>query len=114
MDGIAAMFSAAEFSHPMKTAAAIFVFISLPLCAATFNVRDFGATGDGKTPDAAAIQKALDACKDSGGTVQFPAGTYLSRPLTLRTRTTIQLDAGATLLASTNQMDFMKVPGDWL
>ena len=94
--------------------AAIFLCLGLPVCAATFNVRDFGATGDGKTFDTAAIQKALDACKAAGGTVEFPAGTYLSQPLTLHGKTTIQLDAGATLQASTNQMDFMKTPGDWL
>ncbi|HEV2695102.1 MAG TPA: glycoside hydrolase family 28 protein [Verrucomicrobiae bacterium] len=88
--------------------------LGLPLCAATFNVRDFGATGDGKTFDTAGIQKALDACKPAGGTVEFPSGTYLSQPLTLRTKTTVQLDVGATLRASTNQMDFMKTPGDWL
>ena len=94
--------------------AAIFLCLGLPVCAATFNVRDFGATGDGKTFDTAGIQKALDACKASGGTVEFPAGTYLSQPLTLHSKTTIQLDAGATLQASTNQMDFMKTPGNWL
>src|ERR1017187_2022687 len=98
----------------MKTAAAIFLCLALPLCAATFNVRDFGAAGDGKKFDTAAIQKALDACKTSGGTVQFPAGNYLSQPLTIYSKTTFQLDAGATLFASTNQMDFMKTPGDWL
>ena len=98
----------------MKTFAAIFLTLGLPLCAATFNVRDLGATGDGKMFDTAAIQKALDACKTSGGTVEFPAGTYLSQPLKIYSKTTFQLDAGATLLASTNQMDFMKTPGDWL
>jgi len=98
---------------PMKIAA-IFLCLGLPLCAATFNVRDFGATGDGTTFDTKAIQKALDACKEAGGTVEFPAGTYLSQPLTLRSKTTVQLDAGAILQASTNQMDFMKTPGDWL
>src|SRR5690349_9959247 len=98
---------------PMKIAA-IFLCLGLPVCAATFNVRDFGATGDGETFDTAAIQKALDACVASGGTVEFPAGTYLSQPLTLHSKTTIQLDVGATLQASTNQMDFMKTPGDWL
>jgi polygalacturonase len=46
--------------------------------------------------------------------VKFPSGTYLSKPLTLRTKTIVQLEAGATLLASTNQADFMKVSGDWL
>ena len=83
--------------------------------AAEFNVRDHGAKGDGQTIDTEAIQKALDTCgKTGGGTVHFPAGTYLSKPLTLRTRTTVQLDEGAILLATTNHADFMKVPGDWL
>jgi polygalacturonase len=87
---------------------------SLPQ-AKVFNVRESGATGDGTTLDTAAIQKALDECGEAGGgTVMFPAGTYLSKPLTLRAKTTVQLEAGATLLASTNQSDFMKVPGDWL
>ena len=98
----------------MKTAAAIFLCLALPLCAATFNVRDFGATGDGKSFDTAAIQKALDACKTSGGMVEFPTGNYLSQPLTIYSKTIFKIDAGATLQASTNQMDFMKTPGDWL
>jgi polygalacturonase len=98
----------------MKTAAAIFLSFTLPLCAATFNVRDLGATGDGTNFDTAAIQKALDACANSGGMVEFPAGTYLSKPLTLHSKTTVRLDVGATLQASTNQSDFMKTPGDWL
>jgi len=79
-----------------------------------FNVRKFGAKGDGINFDTAAIQNALDACEDTGGTVEFPAGTYLSKPLTLHSKTTVKLDAGATLQASTNQSDFMKTPGDWL
>lgn len=82
--------------------------------AEVFNVRTLGAKGDGTTFDTATIQKALDACANSGGTVEFPAGTYLSKPLTVHSRTTVKLDAGATLQASTNQVDFMKIPGDWL
>jgi polygalacturonase len=82
---------------------------------AIFDVREFGAKGDGTHLDTEAIQKALDACgKAGGGTVQFSPGTYLSQPLTIRTKTTVQLEAGAILLACTNQSDFMKVPGDWL
>ncbi|HEX9046509.1 MAG TPA: glycoside hydrolase family 28 protein [Verrucomicrobiae bacterium] len=88
--------------------------VALPLGAATFNVRDYGAAGDGKTVDTAAIQQALDACKKSGGTVEFPAGTYPSQPLKLRDHTVLQLDAGAMLQAVTNQADFMKAPGNWL
>ncbi|HEX4350415.1 MAG TPA: glycosyl hydrolase family 28-related protein, partial [Verrucomicrobiae bacterium] len=98
----------------MKFTTALVFSLSLPLGAATFNVHDFGATGDGKTFDTAAIQKALDACEPAGGTVEFPAGTYLCQPLTLHAKITVQLDTGATLQASTNQTDFMKTPGDWL
>jgi polygalacturonase len=80
-----------------------------------FDVRELGAKGDGMHLDTKAIQKALDACGDAGGgTVRFTPGTYLSQPLTIRTKTTIQLEPGATLEACTNQSDFMKVPGDWL
>ena len=80
-----------------------------------FDVRQFGAKGDGKTLDTKAIQKALDECgKAGGGAVKFSPGIYLSQPITIRTKTTVLLEAGATLLASTNQSDFMKTPGDWL
>ena len=44
------------------------------------NVRDYGAAGDGKTLDTAAIQRAID----DGGIVHFPAGTYLSGTLYLK------------------------------
>jgi len=40
--------------------------------------------------------------------VTFPAGTYLSKPLTLRTKTTLQLDAGATLKAMDEPKDFCR------
>jgi polygalacturonase len=79
-----------------------------------FDVRDYGAEGDGVTPDTAAIQKALDECGDAGGgIVRFPAGVYLSRPILIHGATTLELDAGATLQATTNQADFMKKPGVW-
>jgi polygalacturonase len=81
----------------------------------TYDVRSFGATGDGKTLDTVSIQKALSECGNAGGgTVRFPAGTYLSQPLTLGKRTTVLLEQGATLLASPDHKHFMKVPGDWL
>jgi polygalacturonase len=79
------------------------------LAAGAFNVRDFGAKGDGTNLDTAAIQKALNACgKAGGGTVELPAGTYLSKPLTLRNRTVFQLDAGAKLQATDDPADFIK------
>jgi polygalacturonase len=73
-----------------------------------FNVRDYGAKGDGKTLDTAAIQKALDECGNAGGsTVQFPPGTYLSKPLFLHSSTTVKLDAGAVLQATDATVDFV-------
>ena len=99
----------------MKTLVTVFaVLFVLRIGAVEFNVRQFGATGDDKTFDTAAIQKALDACKNAGGTVIFPPGIYLSQPLTIYSKTRFQLEVGATLQASTNQADFMKVRGNWL
>jgi polygalacturonase len=75
--------------------------------ARIFEVRAYGAKGDGKTLDTTAIQKALDECgRAGGGVVRLDAGTYLSKPLELRTRTTLQLDTGATLLATDEPADF--------
>ncbi len=67
-----------------------------------FNVKDSGAKGDGKALDTEAIQKALDDCaKAGGGTVLFPAGTYLSKPIILKaSNMAVQLDGGAKLLAT--------------
>ena len=52
--------------------------------AETFNVKKYGARGNGKKMDSPAIQKAIDAChKAGGGTVLVPAGTYLSATIVL-------------------------------
>ena len=78
-----------------------------------FNVKSFGATGDGKTLDTAAIRKALNTCVEmGGGTVVIPAGTYLSQPLNLGDNTILQLDKGATLKATDDPADFYKQPGN--
>src|SRR5258705_4476671 len=104
----------------LAIATVFFVAIAIADAAETnaakvFNVREFGAKGDGKTFDTEAIQKALDDCgKSGGGTVLLPPGTYLSKPLTIGTKTTLLIEKDATLMASTNQNDFLKVPGDWL
>jgi polygalacturonase len=75
--------------------------------ARVFDVRRFGAHGDGKTLDTASVQKALDQCGESGGgTVLFPSGTYLSKPLTLRTKTKLLLEKGAVLKATDAKEDF--------
>jgi polygalacturonase len=66
-----------------------------------FNVRAFGATGNGKTVDTGAINRAIEAAAVSGGgTVRFPAGTYLSFSIRLKNNITLYLDHGATLVAA--------------
>jgi polygalacturonase len=78
-----------------------------------FDVRAFGAQGNGKALDTAAIQKALDQCGKSGGTVKFPPGTYLSRPLTLGTKTTLLIEEGSTLKATDEPKDYLPANVSW-
>jgi len=71
------------------------------------DIRNQGARGDGKTNDAAAIQKAIDACTGAGGgVVYFPPGTYVSGTLFLKNHVTLHLSPGATLRASRNLADY--------
>lgn len=67
-----------------------------------FNVRTFGATGDGKRLDTPAINKTIDtAAAAGGGTVFFPAGSYLSVTIRLKSNVALYLDQGATIVAAT-------------
>ncbi len=78
------------------------------------NVCDHGARGDGTAPDTVALQAAVDACSAAGGgTVLVPAGTYLSGPLTLASRVTLHLAAGATLRASERLQDYPRDAERW-
>jgi hypothetical protein len=74
---------------------------------ATLDVRDFGAVGDGRTKDTAALQYAIDTMHGrGGGIVHLPAGTWVSGTLHLRSALTIDLAPGAVLLASPDREDF--------
>ena len=66
-----------------------------------FDVRDYGAVGDGKTLDTAAINKAVEACAQAGGgQVRFPPGRYLSATVHLKSHVTLYLEAGARLIGA--------------
>jgi polygalacturonase len=68
----------------------------------TFNIKNFGAVGDGKNLDSHAINKAIEAASIAGGgTVYFPAGKYLSLSIRLKSNICLYLDPGATLIAVT-------------
>lgn len=65
------------------------------------NVRHYGATGDGSTIDSPAINRAIEAASAlGGGTVYFPAGTYASYSIRLKSSITLFLEQGATILAA--------------
>jgi polygalacturonase len=69
--------------------------------AGIFDVRSYGAKGDGKALDSSSINKAIDAAAAAGGgTVRFPAGTYRSFSIRLRSNVSLYLDQGATILAA--------------
>ncbi|HEX8774112.1 MAG TPA: glycoside hydrolase family 28 protein [Pyrinomonadaceae bacterium] len=69
--------------------------------AALYDVRAFGARGDGRTLDTLSINKAIEAASSAGGgTVLFPAGTYLSFSIRLKSNIALYLDQGATILAA--------------
>jgi len=66
-----------------------------------FNVRDFGATGDGTNLDSPAINRAITECAAAGGgTVFVPAGIYLCGSIHLTNNLNLQLDAGAMILGA--------------
>jgi polygalacturonase len=104
---LAAGFSFASFIHGTLAA-------DTP---AVFNVRDFGATGDGKTPDTKAIDAAIAACaKAGGGTVLFPAGIYLSGTIHLQgNHLTLNVVEGARILGQPNDVNAydQPEPNEW-
>jgi len=63
-----------------------------------YNVYEYGAKGDGITNDQEAIQKAINKCKGTGGTVLFPKGKFLTGQLQLGSDMTLQIDSLATIL----------------
>jgi hypothetical protein len=80
---------------------------------AEFDVRKFGAVGDGVTPSTAAIQKAIDAAAASGnGRVIIPSGvTFLIGALMLRSGIELHLDGSAELRASDDPTHYGPLPG---
>jgi polygalacturonase len=76
-----------------------------------YNVREFGAKGDGSTLDTGAVNRAIEDCSRSGGgTVFVPSGTYRVGTLTLLSHVTLYLDAGSVLLGSGSMRDYPPLP----
>ena len=82
------------------------------LGARTYNVREFGAKGDGVTLDTAAVQAAIDACnRDNGGTVLIPAGDFIVGTLELKSNVTLHLSTKGRLLGSKRREDYQNGKG---
>ena len=73
------------------------LFYSIAASAASFQVRDYGAKGDGITVDTQAIQKTIDAAAKSGGTIVFKPGVYLSGSIFLKSGTHLVVDEGVEI-----------------
>jgi polygalacturonase len=75
--------------------------------AAVFNVRDYGATGNGSSNDTPAINKAIAAANAAGGgTVEVPSGRYLAGgSIHMMSNVTMQLDSGSTILGNGSGYD---------
>lgn len=80
----------------------------------TLNVRDLGATGNGKTSDMLALQQVIDRCSVlGGGKVVVPAGDYATGALTLHSNVILQLEEGASLLGSGAMADYPVAQVRW-
>ena len=76
--------------------------------AGIYDITHYGAVADGVATNTAAIQAAIQAASAAGGgTVEVPAGVYLSGPITLASQIRLQLDAGAVL----RMLPLAKYPG---
>ena len=90
----------------MKKAIIAGIAVAVAHGAGAYDVRAFGAKGDGVAKDTAAVQRALDACAGTGGRVVVPPGTYLIGSVFLGDATELHLEKGATLLGSPDLADY--------
>lgn len=75
--------------------------------AKVYNIKDFGAKGDGQTLDTIAVQTAIDLChKENGGTVMVPAGDFVIGTIELKSNVTLHLANQGRLLGSAKKEDY--------
>jgi polygalacturonase len=91
----------------------IFILTASAVMAASgklIDVTKMGVVGDGATLNTSVIQKAIDDCSaDGGGTIQFPAGRYVTGTIQLKDNVVLHVAENAVLLGSTNAADYRNV-----
>ena len=93
----------------------LFICSALAANNSTYNIKEFGAKGDGTTLNTEIIQEAIDACHSSGGgMVYIPSGDFLSGTLILKSHVNLHLSSGATLLGSTDLDDYQAITPEFL
>ena len=107
--------------QPARTRLYSFLSISLFLCAFSgvgksrllhppppvFDIRDFGAVGDGITVNTASIQAAIDQCSDAGGgEVLVAGGNFATGTLFLKSNICLRIEAGAMISGSSTAADY--------
>lgn len=103
----------------MKAKFSLLVAALLAVAAAdgaVYDVRDYGAKGDGVTKDTAAVQRAVDAAAAGGGEVLLPRGTYLCGSVFLKSGVDFHLAEGAVLKGSPDPADYNALdvaPQNW-
>src|SRR5437867_3131405 len=71
-----------------------------------YNVKDFGAVGDGKVSDTKAINKAIETCNaNGGGIVNLPAGTYEVASVHIKSNVCLKLDDKAIITGAATGYD---------
>src|SRR6185312_4785179 len=84
------LFAMAKFANAAQSNSSIY-----------YNVKDYGAIGDGVNLDSKAINKAIEAAASAGGgTIYLPVGNYLSGSIHLKSNISLFLDEGATIIAA--------------
>ncbi len=77
----------------------------------SYDVRHFGAVGDGQTSDTGALQQAIDTCAaHGGGTVVLDKGRFLTGTLVLRSHVQLHLTSTAVLLGATDLAQYRADP----
>lgn len=88
--------------------AIVFLTLSLSITARVFDIQKLGADLTGKKACTEIINKAIEnAAAEGGGTIYFPAGTYLTATINMKSNITLHVESGAVIRFSDNFEDYL-------